>query len=64
MTSGPFSSDLPDAAAGLTFTALTLSATGHGANVNGSAQSYNGTSYLDLPTLVDDGAAAEEPAQP
>ena len=59
VTSVPFSFDLPDAAADKTFTSLVLSAANHGLNVNGSAQSYNGTSYLDLPVLVE-----EEAAQP
>jgi len=59
VTSVPFSFELPTTAAGKTFTSITLSAANHGANVNGSAQSYNGTSYLDLPVLVE-----EEAAQP
>ena len=56
VTSVPFTFDVPDAAAGLTFTAVNLSATVHGINLNGSAQSYDGTSYLDLPTLVETAA--------
>ena len=53
----PFTLDVPDEQSGVTFSSLQLTANIRGKNVNASGQSLNGTSYLDVPALVEDAAA-------
>lgn len=53
VTEIPISFDVPDALQGVELTAISLTYGVHGANVNGGAQSYNGTSVVTVPTLVD-----------
>jgi hypothetical protein len=48
----PVSFDLPAAQQGIEFTGFTLTMVTRGANLNAGAQSLNGTSFLDVPTLV------------
>ena len=52
----PFTFDVDDKWAGVTFSALTLSTAQRGANVNAGGQSLRGTSHVTVPTIVDDAA--------
>lgn len=57
-TAVPFELALPAAADGLTFTSLTLTANIRGTNVAASGQGLSGSSWVDVPTTVDDGTEA------
>jgi hypothetical protein len=51
----PFAIDVPEALQGVELRSLTLSVALRGANWNASALKFNGSSYVAVPTLVDDG---------
>lgn len=53
----PFSFNVDNKLSG-TLTSLTLTAAPHGLSLNANAQSYKGTSFVTIPTVVDDGAEA------
>jgi hypothetical protein len=58
----PFTFDVPESLQGVELTSISLTYGVHGANMNGGAQSYNGTSFVTVPTLVDDATEAEPTA--
>lgn len=57
----PFTFDVADALQGAELRSIVLSVGVHGANWNATAAKYNGSSFVDVPTIVDDGTVAEEP---
>ncbi|HWH27941.1 MAG TPA: hypothetical protein VNU26_03090 [Mycobacteriales bacterium] len=54
-----FTLDLPDALQGTELQSITLTYAPRGANWNAQAAKYNGSSFVDVPTIVDDGTTAE-----
>ncbi|MFP5219181.1 MAG: hypothetical protein ACLGIG_05510 [Actinomycetes bacterium] len=53
----PFTFDVADALQGVELRSIVLSVGVHGANWNASAAKYNGSSFVDVPTLVEDETA-------